>query len=134
MQRGSPTLHKFTLSGLAVMLATLAIMVAGCGTTTASGALPRSQQILIYPLNANANDVKTMDPAETQDFYSEVPVELVYPMLLTLNADSQPVPWAASSMPTFNASNNTYTFTVRNGLRWSDGTPIDANTFAYSIN
>ena len=37
-------------------------------------------------------------------------------------------------MPTFNAADNTYTFKVRSGLKWSDGTPIDANTFAYSIN
>jgi peptide/nickel transport system substrate-binding protein/oligopeptide transport system substrate-binding protein len=37
-------------------------------------------------------------------------------------------------MPTFNATNNTYTFTLKPGLKWSDGTPIDANTFAYSIN
>ena len=44
------------------------------------------------------------------------------------------VPWAASAMPTFNTTDNTYTFTVRSGLKWSDGTPIDANTFAYSIN
>ena len=43
-------------------------------------------------------------------------------------------PWAAAAMPTFDASSNTYTFTVRPGLKWSDGTPIDANTFAYSIN
>ena len=133
MHKGLPTLHKLTFPGMLVMLGALAIMFAGCGTSS-SGALPRSQQILIYPLNANANDVKTMDPAETQDFYSEVPVELVYPMLLTLNADSQPVPWAATSIPVFNSANNTYTFTVRSGLRWSDGTPIDANTFAYSIN
>ena len=25
-----------------------------------------------------------------------------------------------------------YTFKIRSGLKWSDGTPIDANTFAYS--
>jgi peptide/nickel transport system substrate-binding protein/oligopeptide transport system substrate-binding protein len=37
-------------------------------------------------------------------------------------------------MPAFNSTDNTYTFTVRSGLRWSDGTPINANTFAYSIN
>jgi ABC-type oligopeptide transport system substrate-binding subunit len=28
----------------------------------------------------------------------------------------------------------TYTFRVHTGMRWSDGTPIDATTFAYSIN
>ena len=28
----------------------------------------------------------------------------------------------------------TYTFHLRSGMRWSDGTPIDAATFAYLIN
>ncbi|MGO8951403.1 MAG: ABC transporter substrate-binding protein, partial [Ktedonobacterales bacterium] len=40
----------------------------------------------------------------------------------------------ASGMPTFDATNNTYTFKVLPGLKWSDGTPITASTFAYSIN
>ena len=37
-------------------------------------------------------------------------------------------------MPSFDSATNTYTFKIRPGLKWSDGTPIDANTFAYSIN
>ena len=28
----------------------------------------------------------------------------------------------------------TYTFHLHQGMTWSDGTPIDATTFAYSIN
>jgi peptide/nickel transport system substrate-binding protein/oligopeptide transport system substrate-binding protein len=62
------------------------------------------------------------------------PVELVFPGLLTLNAAGSPVPWAAVGMPAFDATANTYTFRIRPHLRWSDGTPIDAATFAYSIN
>jgi oligopeptide transport system substrate-binding protein len=132
MHTGLP--KKVTLSGVLVLLGTLAIMVAGCGTNSGGTVRPPSQQILRYPLNANGIDIKTMDPAENQDFYSYFPISLVFPGLLTLNASGQPVPWAATSMPSFNAANNTYTFTVRSGLKWSDGTPIDANTFAYSIN
>ena len=134
MHTGFPSVRKLSLPGVLVMLGALAIMVAGCGSSSGATSLPRSQQILVYPLNANANDIKTMDPAETQDFYSEVPVELVYPMLLTLDANSQVQPWAATAMPVFSTANDTYTFTVRSGLKWSDGTPITAQTFAYSIN
>jgi peptide/nickel transport system substrate-binding protein/oligopeptide transport system substrate-binding protein len=128
-------LNKLTLSGMMVILGTLAIMVAGCGTNSSNAALrPAAQQILRYPLNANGIDIKTMDPAQNQDFYSYFPIELVFPGLLTLNGNGEPVPWAAASAPNFDASANSYTFKVRSGLKWSDGTPIDANTYAYSIN
>ncbi len=125
--------RKLSLAGVLVLLGMLALTVAGCGSSTA-GALPPAQQIFRYPLNPASIDVATMDPALTQDFYSFVPVSLVFPGLLTLDANSTPQPWAAQSMPVFDASTDTYTFTVRPGLRWTDGTPIDANTFAYSIN
>ena len=126
--------RKLSLAGVLVLLGTLALMVAGCGSSPASTIRPPSQQIFRFPLDAASTDVKTMDPASTQDFYSGVPVGLVYPGLLTLAINNQPVPWAAAGMPVFDAAKNTYTFTVRSGLKWSDGTPIDANTFAYSIN
>ena len=131
---------KLYVVRLFVVLGTVAVIFSGCatifsgGTSSGGTTRPDAQQILRYPLNPYSIDIFTMDPARNQDFYSYFPISLVYPGLLTLNASGRPVPWAATSMPVFNAANNTYTFTVRSGLRWSDGTPIDANTFAYSIN
>jgi len=127
-------LRKVNIAGALALLSMLAIAVAGCSTASSGGILPDSQQILRYPLDAASSDVKTLDPALNQDFYSYFPTELVFPGLMTLDANGQPQPWAAASAPSFDSSTNTYTFTVRSGLKWSDGTPIDANTFAYSIN
>ena len=127
-------LKKVHLAGALALLGMLAIIFAGCGSAASGSVLPDSQQILRYPLDAASSDIKTMDPALNQDFYSYFPIELVFPGLMTLDANGQPQPWAAASAPTFDASSNTYTFTLRPGLKWSDGTPIDANTFAYSIN
>jgi oligopeptide transport system substrate-binding protein len=135
MRMGLGRLPKFTASGLMVLVGVVAILLAGCGTTS-SGAtpLPDSQQIFRFPLNANSVDIKTMDPAQVQDYYSYFPVELVFPSMLALSSSGTPIPWAAQAMPTFNAADDTYTFKIRPNLKWSDGTPIDANTFAYSIN
>jgi peptide/nickel transport system substrate-binding protein/oligopeptide transport system substrate-binding protein len=36
-------------------------------------------------------------------------------------------------MPQVSADGKTYTFKVKQGLKWSDGTPITSQTFAYSI-
>src|SRR5579883_218101 len=87
-----------------------------------------------YPLNANSSDIATMDPARVQDHSSAMPVSMVFPGLLTLDNSGNPVPWAAESMPVYDTAAHTYTFKIRAGLQWSDGTPIDAHTFAYSLN
>jgi oligopeptide transport system substrate-binding protein len=135
MRMGLGNLRKFSVPGFLVLVGVMAVLVAGCGTSS-SGAtpLPDSQQIFRIPLNANSTDIKTMDPAQVQDYYSYFPVSLVFPAMLVLSAQGTPEPWAAAAMPTFDASTNTYTFKIRPNLKWSDGTPIDANTFAYSIN
>jgi peptide/nickel transport system substrate-binding protein/oligopeptide transport system substrate-binding protein len=75
-----------------------------------------------------------MDPALVQDYYSYFPVELVFPGLLTLNANGTPIPWAAASAPVYDAAAKTYTIKVKPGLRWTDNTPINAQTYEYSIN
>ena len=122
-----------TMSGLLVLLGTLALLAAGCASTT--GPLPQSQQTLRLPLFAGgAVDLTSIDPAHIDSTGSYVVIPLVFPGLLTLSAAGTPMPWAAQGMPTFDTTANTYTFKIRPGLKWSDGTPIDANTFAYSIN
>ena len=127
-------LNKFTVSGVIVLLGTLAIMVGGCGSSGGSGVLPDSQQVLRIPLVVTDIDIKTMDPALDADYYSYFPIFMTFPNLVTLDQNGNITPWAAASMPSFNSATNTYTFHVRPDLKWSDGTPIDANTFAYSIN
>ena len=44
------------------------------------------------------------------------------------------VPDLATSVPKPTNGGKTYTFHLRSGMKWSDGAPIDANVFAYSIN
>ena len=132
----SRRIYQPSLSGLMVILGTLALLtLSACSQTGGGGAIrPDSQQVFHMFLNANGTDIKTMDPAKNQDFFSYFPISLVFPGLLAIDANGNVIPWAATGMPVFNSANNTYTFTVRSGLKWSDGTPIDARTFAYSIN
>ncbi len=116
-----------------ILLGTLAVVVAGCGTSSTGGKLPDSQQIIRLPINAASNDIATMDPGHDQDFYSYTPIELVFPGLIALDQNGNPTAWAADGMPTYDQTAKTYTFKVRSGLKWSDGTPIDATTFAKAI-
>ncbi len=135
MRMGFGNLRKQTIPGLLMLIGIMSLTMAGCGTSSSGAApLPDAQQIFRFPLNANGVDIKTMDPAKIQDLYSYYPIEVVFPAMLTLDSNGNPYPWAAASMPTFDTTTNVYTFKIRPGLKWSDGTPIDANTFAYSIN
>jgi ABC-type oligopeptide transport system substrate-binding subunit len=110
------------LSGLIILLATLAAMVAGCAAATPSHNLPDSRQIFRTPLIATGkNDINTMDPARVAESISYVPVYLTFPGLLTLDTGGRPIPWAAAAMPTFDATANTYTFHVSSG--WAEDYP-----------
>ena len=60
--------------------------------------------------------------------YSEV-----YPTLNSLSADGTPGPYLASSWTT-SADKLTWTFTIRSGLKWSDGQPITAEDAAWTLN
>jgi ABC-type transport system substrate-binding protein len=59
--------------------------------------------------------------------------QLIFPRLVTLDEQDKPTDWAAERHEV-SADGLTYTFHLRKGMTWSDGTSIDTQTFAYSIN
>src|SRR5215813_5678045 len=129
-------LGKKHFLALVTAMGTLAVLLAGCGgSSNGNGSqLPDSQQVWEAGLNAGAADIRRLDPGKTTDLYSFTVESKVFPGLLTLDQNLNVVPSAAESMPTVSADGLTYTFKIRSGLKWSDGTAIDANSFAYSIN
>jgi oligopeptide transport system substrate-binding protein len=118
----------------------LAVVLSGCGLPlpfpqpTSEPKLPDAQQIF-HSLEGGAHvgNVDTFDPALIQFRSDADKAQLVFPQLVTLDEDQQPVDWAAESHE-ISADGLTYTFHLRKGMTWADGTPIDAATFAYSIN
>jgi len=52
--------------------------------------------------------------------------------LLVRNAEARPMPGSAESW-TISEDGRTYTFRLRENLRWSDGRPLDAEDFVYSF-
>jgi peptide/nickel transport system substrate-binding protein/oligopeptide transport system substrate-binding protein len=74
-----------------------------------------------------------LDPAHVVFTSASLIAQLVFPGLVKLDARSKPQNWVASRLQ-ITPDGATYTFTLRSGLHWSDGTAIDATDFAYSIN
>jgi peptide/nickel transport system substrate-binding protein len=113
-------------------LATLTILVSACGTTSSSTATPTKGGVLTIdnesgslwpcgfnPLNAN----------DTSFVFGPVYEPLVYVNLLS----GKTTPMLASSYK-WSSDNKTLTFTIRSGVKWSDGQPLTADDVVYTFN
>jgi peptide/nickel transport system substrate-binding protein len=80
----------------------------------------------------------SLDPGLAYTGEGSTAVYDVYIPLLTYahasgSAGSKVIPGLAKAMPKVGDGGRTYTLTLRKGLRYSDGTPLEASDFAYAI-
>lgn len=123
-----------SVAALALVVSMFAGMLTGCTDSEPPNAARAANQALNYQLAIGANDIATFDPAQSVDYFSYEAIYLVFPGLVASDNSLNVTPWAAERLPDISDGGTTYTFHIRSGLRWSDGTSIDASTFAYSLN
>jgi peptide/nickel transport system substrate-binding protein len=110
-------------------------VLAACGnsststsTKTQTGALPlkRDPQTLVVAMDAFTND---FDPASYFLLAAIVPSFPIYDSLMRMkgNSPTETEPWLAEKYST-NANKSVWTFSLRSGVKYSDGTPLDATT------
>lgn len=75
----------------------------------------------------------TVDPALVADEENVQLANLLYGGLVRLDSHYHPVPASAKSW-TISPDHRTYTFILRSGLKFSNGDPVTASDFAFSIN
>ena len=137
------------------ILASVAVIVAACGGATSSSAPPASaaapggseapaasatpvasaanladQQILHIDLG---QEPPTLDPNKAQDSTSIAVLSGLQRGLVYFDKDLKIVPALAAAMPEVSADAKTLTFTLKDGLKYSNGDPITAKDFVYSI-
>lgn len=114
------------------ILALLTLLLTGCGTSSGSANQLDANQIFTWPL-INVQDFNSLvlDPANVTDFYSASVIDAIYGGLVTTDHNLNVVP----DMATWEVSpdGRTYTFHLKPDLRFSDGVPITAQDFVYSI-
>ncbi|MBA2396982.1 MAG: peptide ABC transporter substrate-binding protein, partial [Ktedonobacteraceae bacterium] len=129
---------KFAIRFLPILFATIMLITAACGgstsptsSTPASQAAPASKQNVRIPIGAT--DFSTLDPALVQSATDAETIQTIFTGLVSLNDKVQVVDQLAQSHQ-ISSDGLTYTFTLRPGLKFSDGTPLTSKDVAYSIN
>jgi oligopeptide transport system substrate-binding protein len=130
-RRTRPRVRREQSAMTAVIALWLLLVLCGCDTTPAPRlSLPDAQQILRVELPEEM--LYTLDPAREPTHLGAFPLALIYSGLVALDQHNTPRLADAASLRVSD-DGLTYTFTLRAGLRFSDGTPITAANVAYSL-
>jgi len=97
-----------------------------------------------YVNRVSVAKIKTMDPVQAQDLYSNAEIVRVYETLLQYQPYKRPYalePLLAEAMPTVSKDGMTYTFKIRQGVKFHDdpafpegkGRELKAKDFEYSL-
>ena len=116
------------------LLGAVTLLLSGCWTEapveSANGLLgdqePADQQeevILPAAFTLPYDPDQTLDPVTCADGMQQVAGSLIYEGLFRLDRQLEPQPWLCQSY-TYDAASLTYTFTLRSGVTFSDGSPL----------
>ena len=136
------------------ILASIAVIAAACGGATTSPSAPppasvapgqsaapvatpapsvsdlADEQILHIDLG---QEPPTLDPNKAQDSTSIAVLHALHRGLVYFDKDLKVVPALAAELPTVSADAKTLTFTLKEGLKYSNGDPIVAGDFVFGI-
>ncbi|MER2002377.1 MAG: peptide ABC transporter substrate-binding protein [Carnobacterium inhibens] len=76
--------------------------------------------------------ITSIDTIQTTDKNTFTIIQHLYEGLYRLDEDSNPVPGLAAEEAEISEDGRTYTFTLRDDAKWSNGEPITAHDFVYS--
>ena len=118
---------------LLLLVIVLALFAACSGGNTnlpnSDHTTPAAQQVLRFP-NVGTSDIERLDPASGPDSNSNLAISMIYSGLVRSDHDLNVLPdqatWEISS------DHKTYTFHLKAGLMFSDGTPLTAQSYVYT--
>ncbi|HEX4063987.1 MAG TPA: ABC transporter substrate-binding protein [Streptosporangiaceae bacterium] len=120
----------FTVAAAALLGVALAAGPAiGAGSAASAASSPSGSTLRIEAQTA----FSTFNPFEA---YFDGDLEVlnqIYPFITASNAQGTPVPYLGTKW-SLSADKLTWTFTIRSGLKWSDGKPITAADAAWTLN
>jgi peptide/nickel transport system substrate-binding protein len=127
-----------TVTALAVAVI-VAAGAAACGSSGATSSTPGANQgpPLVVVDNTGQTFAQTFNPYVSTSLGTELNMQsLTYEPLLEfniLNPAKPPIPWLATSYA-WSDGGRRLTFTIRQGVKFSDGTPMTASDVAFTFN
>ncbi len=128
--------HKERFPITLLLLSALLIILVACGgastnTPTTNGTPTlASSQVLTFP-NVGTRDIGVLDPALGPDSNSAIAVGMIYTGLVKFDKDLNVVPDQATWV--ISPDNKVYTFTLKQGITFSDGTRVTAQAYVYTL-
>src|SRR5437868_1197899 len=129
--------------GVAAVVAVLAVIAAGCGSSnkkssSSTSSSSSSSGKTFDTLHVVWGDTDYMDPGlsyrlESWQLFQNIYEGLVGQKHAAGAASADIIPALATSMPTVNSAGTNYKFTLRKGLKYSNGKPIKASDFPATI-
>jgi peptide/nickel transport system substrate-binding protein len=104
------------------------------GHPGASGSAPTVRPGGVVRIALRNADVDSLDPVLTYSVASGLLLDTTCALLLRRAPQRGLQPEVAVAFPRSSRDRKTYTFTLRNGFRFSDGKPVRASAFARAIN
>jgi len=117
-----------TRRGLGCGLTLLALLTAACGTSGDASNKAGTTLTVISP-----SPPASLDPAKANVGSDNWFVNLAYDTLIRRGPDGRQVPDLAVKWGYVGAGNKTFEFTLREGVKFADGTPLDAKAVAASL-
>src|ERR1044072_3222167 len=127
------------LLGAVALAAGISMMVAAYGVAaTRTHAAPKQTHAKIGTLRAVLDTIDFLDPQQAYTGQSWWAMWNVYETLLTYKHVDGPagyslVPGLAQSLPKISSNGRVYKFTLRKGLKYSNGKPVLASDFKWAI-
>jgi oligopeptide transport system substrate-binding protein len=119
---------------ICLFLAVVLMLLAACGSsggtpsTNSTGPRLAAKQILTFP-NVGTTDPDQLDPAQGPDANSGVVVGMIYSGLVKVTQNLDVVPDQATW--DISGDGKVYTFHIKPGITFSDGTPVTAQSYIY---
>ena len=81
-----------------------------------------------------SNEIKTFNSMLSSDVYSSLCINMVNDGLLLVDGKGNLQPSLATAVPSGGSDGNTYTFKLRSGVKWTDGTPLTSDDVLFTYN
>lgn len=114
----------------ALLVGAMALTTVGCSSGSGGGSQSKDNTFTVG-INQELNGV--FSPLYYQSSYDGDVINLVYQSLLAYDVNSELQPQLATEMPTVSEDGLTYTFKLKEGVTFSDGTPLTSSDVKYTF-